>query len=220
MGNVNDQNSDAATHSIYPPRPIAEIAILQQALSTLGTEHIFHPRDEIYAVQENEKSLYLFNDGHFTFLRASDGLVLSSGQGGMIYGIAECLRPRGGWYLKVGEPCMAQVVKAEEAFEVFTKQQLWEPVASLLAWYLQIYSLRDEHLFGVTAYVMIRNKLLELHSQPPGIRSGINVADYIQERTQLSRSTIMAILGELRRGNYVEIKRGKLVDIKYLPKEY
>jgi DNA-binding IscR family transcriptional regulator len=48
----------------------------------------------------------------------------------------------------------------------------------------------------------------------------VNVADYIQERTQLARSTIMAILGELRRGDYVEIKRGKLMGIKHLPKEY
>ncbi|HEY3588773.1 MAG TPA: helix-turn-helix domain-containing protein [Buttiauxella sp.] len=220
MGSLNDQSSDGAVHSIYSPRPTAEMVILQQALSTLGTEHILYPRDEIYAVQENQKSLYLFKEGEFKFIRASDGLVLSSGRGEMIYGLVECLRPRGGWYMKVEEPCMARVINAEEAFEVFTKQQLWEPVANLLAWFVQIFSLRDEHLVGVPAYVMIRNKLLELNSQPAELRREVNVADFIQMRTQLARSTIMAILGELRRGDYIEIKRGKLVAIRHLPKDY
>lgn len=220
MCSVNDKSSDAVVHSVDLPRPTAEIAILQQALSTLGTEQTFNPRDKIHAIQENKKSLYIFNEGHFTFIRANDGLVVYSVRGGLIYGIAESLRPRGGCYLNVEEPCMGRVITAEEAFDVFRQQQLWEPVANLLAWYLQLYSLREEHLVGVTAYVMIRNKLLELHSQPLALRNKINVAEYIQERTQLARSTVMAILGELRRGNYVEINRGKLVDIKYLPKEY
>lgn len=220
MATVNDENADASFPSPYPPRPAAEIANLQQALSTLGTERSFHPQDEIYAVQESGKFIYLFTEGHFSFIRASDGLVLSSVRGAIIYGIAENLRPRGGFYLKAEEPCKALVVPAEEAFALFTREHLWESVASLLAWFLQIYSLREEHLVGVTAYVMIRNKLIELYSQPADLRGEINVADYIQERTQLARSTIMAILGELRRGGYIDIKRGKLLDIKHLPKYY
>lgn len=206
--------------SLYPPRPYEEMATLRQALSGVGTEHAFHSNEEINAVRENDKSLYLFTDGHFSFIRASDGLVLSSARGEMIYGIAECMRPRGGWFLKIEEPCKAQVVPVEQAFEIFTQQNLWQTVASLLAWFIQVYSVREEHLLGVTAYVMIRSKLLELNILTPDHLSTINVADYIQERTQLARSTIMAILSELRRGEYIEIKRGKLVTIKHLPKDY
>lgn len=220
MTTVNDQNSESGLSSLYPHRPVAEIYALKEALSTLGTVRSFQPNDEVHAVLQHEKYLYLFNEGHFTAVRAIDGLVLSSVRGEMIYGIAECLRPRGGWFLKVEEPCEARVIPAEQAFELFTRLQLWETVSSLLAWFLQMYSLRDEHLVGVTAYVMIRNKLLELDLQPADVRRDINAADFIQERTQLARSTIMAILGELRRGDYIEIKRGKLVAIRHLPKDY
>lgn len=220
MTTVNNQNSESGLSSLYPPRPVAEINVLRAALSTHGTIRSFQPGDEIHAVQQHEKFLYLFPEGHYTVVRATDGLVLSSVRGEVIYGIAECLRPRGGWFLKVEEPCKARVIPAEQAFELFTRQQLWEQVSGLLAWFLQIYSLRDEHLVGVTAYVMIRNKLLELDLQPADVRRDINAADFIQERTQLARSTIMAILGELRRGDYIEIKRGKLVAIRHLPKEY
>lgn len=220
MTTVNNQNSESGLSSLYSPRPVAEICALKEALSTLGTVRSFQPNDEIHAVLQHEKFLYLFNEGHFTAIRANDGLVLSSVRGEMIYGIAECMRPRGGWFLKVEESCKARVIPAEQAFELFTRQQLWESVSSLLAWYLQMFSLRDQHLVGVKAYVMIRNKLLELILQPADARRDINAADFIQERTQLARSTIMAILGELRRGDYIEIKRGKLVAVRHLPKEY
>lgn len=220
MDTVNNQNNDHSYPSFYPPRPVTEIALLRQSLNAVGTEQVFHPRDEIYAIRENEKSLYLFADGYFSVIRDIDGLVLSSVRGALVFGIAECMRPRGGWYLKIEETCTARVVPADQAFAIFTQQQLWEPVASILSWFLQIYALREEHLVGVSAYVMVRNKLIELHSLGPELCGNINVADFIQERTQLARSTVMAILGELRRGDYVEIKRGKLVTVKYLPKEY
>lgn len=220
MSHTNNQSDNAELSSHYPSRPLVEMSVLHEALSTLGVDKTFRPGDEIYAVDVNDKSIYLFTEGYFSFIRSTDGLILSSARGAVVYGIAECMRPRGGWFLKIEEPCTARVVPANQAFERFTQQGLWETVASLLAWYMQVYSMREEQLLGVTAYEMIRSKLIELNTMSPDFRVGINVADFIQERTQLARSTIMAILGELRRGDYVEIKRGKLVEVKHLPKKY
>ncbi|GDX06054.1 helix-turn-helix domain-containing protein [Buttiauxella sp. A111] len=220
MGIINTENHETPFPSFYPPRPTVELDCVQKALWSQGKEQEFHPGEDIYAVKGDEKSIYLFTEGHFTFVRAKDGLVISSLRGGLVYGIAECLRPRGGFSLRVEEACKAIVVPAERAFEIFTQQQLWESVAHLMAWFVQNITLREEHLVGVSAYVMIRSKLLELHLQPSEFRAKTNVVDYIKDRTQLARSTIMAILSELRRGEYIEIKRGKLITIKYLPKDY
>ena len=220
MNIINDKHHDARFPLPLPPRPNAELAMVQNALWLQGEEQVFHPGEEINAAQGDEKSLYLFTEGHFTFVRVIDGLVIASVRGGLIYGIAECMRPRGGCVLRVEEACTARVVSAQRAFEIFTQQQLWESVAHLLAWFVQNITLREEHMVGVSAYVMIRSKLLELNLQPTEYRAQQNVADYIMDRTQLARSTIMAILSELRRGDYIEIKRGKLVTIKNLPKDY
>lgn len=220
MVTINDGCSDNSSLPQVSSRPTAELMELQDALSTLGSVQTFHVQDEIHATRENEKSLFLFTEGNFTCIRASDGLVISSIHAPMIYGIAECLRPRGGWFLKAQELCQGRVIPASQAFEMFTEKQLWQSVAITLSWYIQVVTYREEHLIGVTAYVMVRNKLLELNLLAPETRANVNVADYIQERTQLAHSTIMAILGELRRGDYVEIKRGKLMGIKHLPKEY
>ncbi|WP_237930661.1 helix-turn-helix domain-containing protein [Buttiauxella sp. S19-1] len=220
MGNTNKKDGESLNPPLYLIRPVTDIVALRKALSGSGIKQSFLAEDIINAIGEEGKHLYLFEGGEYTFLRSSDGLVIWSARGELIYGIAECIRPRGGWSLRIEEPCDCWVVPAEKAFEIITQKQLWESVANIFAWYLQIFTSREEHLVGVPAYVMIRTKLLELQAQPEDFRRDMNVADYIQQRTQLARSTIMAILGELRRGDYIEIKRGRLVAVNHLPKEY
>ncbi|HEO9918192.1 TPA: helix-turn-helix domain-containing protein, partial [Enterobacter asburiae] len=46
------------------------------------------------------------------------------------------------------------------------------------------------------------------------------VSDYILEKTRLSRSRVMKILGDLRIGGYIEINRGILKKINKLPEKY
>lgn len=48
----------------------------------------------------------------------------------------------------------------------------------------------------------------------------INVSDYILEKTRLSRSRVIKILGDLRIGGYIEINQGILIKINKLPEKY
>ncbi|QYH16903.1 hypothetical protein HB664_12950 [Enterobacter sp. DNB-S2] len=48
----------------------------------------------------------------------------------------------------------------------------------------------------------------------------VNVSDYILEKTRLSRSRVMKILGDLCIGGYIEINRGILIKINKLPEKY
>lgn len=48
----------------------------------------------------------------------------------------------------------------------------------------------------------------------------VNVSDYILEKTRLSHSRVMKILGDLCIGGYIEINRGILIKINKLPEKY
>ncbi|SQI91360.1 cyclic nucleotide-binding domain-containing protein [Klebsiella oxytoca] len=53
------------------------------------------------------------------------------------------------------------------------------------------------------------------------IRQSITAANYIQSRTFLSRSSIMKILAELKKGSYITTERGILLQIKQgIPLKY
>lgn len=67
---------------------------------------------------------------------------------------------------------------------------------------------------------MIRSLLIEMSNEPDEIIRNYSIEKYISERCYLGRSGIMKILSDLRKGGYVEIKRGKLIKIIKLPEKY
>lgn len=58
------------------------------------------------------------------------------------------------------------------------------------------------------SYPMVRTLLTELADYPEAYRRQINVLSFIQRRTNLSRSRVMSILAELRKGGYYGPSRG------------
>jgi hypothetical protein len=220
MNNVDGPVEAQMKLSAYPERPIAELNAMHNLLAPLGTPCTFLEGEAIHASGGGEQAIYLFSEGMFRFVRTLDALTLSTTYAPMIYGLGEAVLPRGSWYLVAQSACKGYKIPANVALEAITKHQQWQAVATIFAWFLQVFSARDEQLVGVNSYTMIRNKLVELGDMSIEMRRDINVADYIQQRTQLARSTIMTILGELRKGEYIEIRRGRLLGIRHLPKDY
>ncbi|EOC5256349.1 helix-turn-helix domain-containing protein [Enterobacter asburiae] len=62
--------------------------------------------------------------------------------------------------------------------------------------------------------------LIALMNEDEALSAYINVSDYILEKTRLSRSHVIKILGDLRIGGYIEINRGILIKINKLPEKY
>ncbi|MNC48577.1 putative DNA-binding transcriptional regulator [compost metagenome] len=53
------------------------------------------------------------------------------------------------------------------------------------------------------------------------LRSRVSILDYIQERTHLSRSSILNVMFALKSGGYIEIKRGGyLIEVINLPERF
>lgn len=80
--------------------------------------------------------------------------------------------------------------------------------------------MRDRQLIGTNHYQQIRSTLLTMIDWSDDIRSRIGVLNYIQQRTRISRSVIAEVLSALRKGEYIEMNKGKLVNITRLPTHY
>ncbi|NLS54159.1 helix-turn-helix domain-containing protein [Hafnia alvei] len=116
--------------------------------------------------------------------------------------------------------CYGTAIPALIALQALTNLCLWREVSIVLAWFIRLLSIRDEQLVGVTAYAMVRDKLLELWMESEESRMNISVYHFIQQRTLLGRSTILNILSALRKGKYIDMEKGKLIFIRQLPKHY
>ena len=99
------------------------------------------------------------------------------------------------------------------AVEILNEKNLWQEMAHILTQRLMVLSMRERELLGVDSYQMVRILLMELAVYSETYRRQINVLRFIQRRTNLSRSRIMSILSELRKGGYIIIHRGVLMTI-------
>ncbi|WP_228299118.1 winged helix-turn-helix transcriptional regulator [Klebsiella pneumoniae] len=106
-------------------------------------------------------------------------------------------------------------ISHQAAVDILNEQNLWRHVTHILAQRLMVLSMREQELMGVDSYLMVRTLLMELAGYPEAYRRKINVLNFILRRTNLSRSRIMSILSELRKGDYITIHRGVLRTIAH-----
>ncbi|WNY81269.1 helix-turn-helix domain-containing protein [Cronobacter dublinensis] len=68
--------------------------------------------------------------------------------------------------------------------------------------------------------MLVRKSLITLGEFPLETRLTINASQYITSTTNLSKSYVMKVIQELRKGGYIEIQRGRLFSIGKLPQKY
>ena len=112
-------------------------------------------------------------------------------------------------------------VDAQKAMETFRQHGVWEDVASLLSYHTAYLFYRDALVVQQRTYAVIRNHLQEMGQLPEETRMRISILDYIQERTHLSRSSVLNVLSALKSGNYITFKRGGyLIGVNKLPERF
>lgn len=173
-----------------------------------------------------EGSLIRFNcislilQGEYDIYRR-DGMVVLAGQGPSVLGLAECIQERGHHYVVTRGKCRVITLSMLKASKIMDEENLWYGATAILSWYLQLLAARDEQISGVDLYTIVRNKILELNDFDAALRDHINVTGFIHERSYISRSMINQILSDLKKGEYIDIHRGRLKSIlKNLPEKY
>lgn len=107
------------------------------------------------------------------------------------------------------------------ASALFRQHNLWEEVTSLLAYHTSYMVYRDDLVLQQRTYSVIRNHLLEMMLLSEETRQRVSILEYIQDRTLLSRSSILNVLSALKKGGYITFARGGyLQNIVSLPEKF
>jgi hypothetical protein len=108
----------------------------------------------------------------------------------------------------------------EVANQIIADNNLWRPLSQMLIYTVTRVYDHCTKISSLSSYDIIRYQLYELMSETEAIRSSVSIANYIQSRTFLSRSSIMKILAQLKAGGYIVSERGCLLAIKNIPLKY
>ncbi|QXY84594.1 hydrogen peroxide resistance inhibitor IprA [Salmonella bongori] len=202
-------------------KPLQEFSILDKYLSKQGARFEFvNDKEIICSSEESNTHTFVILDGVVSLIRG-DKVLIGIVQAPFIFGLADGLAKKESQYKLIAESgCIGYRLASSQTLSIIEQHQLWREAFCWLAWKNQVLELRDRQLIGNNSYDQIRATLITMIKWDEELRSRIGVMNYIHQRTRVSRSVVAEVLAALRKGNYIEMNKGKLVSINRLPSEY
>jgi CRP-like cAMP-binding protein len=164
--------------------------------------------------------IHIIVSGEIEFRRVSDELCVFTLQGQCIFGLSAIFYNSSHMYALVRANTVVRTIKKDDFARLMTEKNLWPELSKVLSWYICLLSKRDDVLVARSAYSVVREFLLEINELIVHHQRDINVYDYIQEYTNLARSTIIKILSDLKKGQYIVVEKGRLINMTTLPEKY
>lgn len=161
--------------------------------------------------------IHIIVSGEVEFRRESDELCMFMLQGQCIFGLSSIYYQSSHMYGMVRTTAVVRSIPKVVFAQLMTEKNLWPQLTKVLSWYICMLSKRDDVLVARSAYSVVREFLLEINELIIYHQRDINVYDYIQEYTNLARSTIIKILSDLKKGQYIVVEKGRLLNITTLP---
>lgn len=205
--------------SIYgkKTRPLSEMEAIVSA--TAGYEEKMLKKWHKISTTDSDY-IHIIVSGDVEFRRESDELCMFSIQGQFIFGLSAIFYNASHMYGLVRSNTVVRSIKKDEFQRLMSANNLWPVLTKVLSWYICILSKRDDVLVARSAYSVVREFLFEINELIVHHKRDINVYDYIQEYTNLARSTIIKILSDLKKGQYIVVEKGRLLSITALPEKY
>lgn len=161
---------------------------------------------------------FLLHDGVASVYREYDNLHIAQIKSPTVIMANIFINKHQGIYVRADSKISYQLFPVSKIENVIEENNLWKDLAIT-----QMYStslLMDKLLstFARSTYAQISHYLQILMLEPQ--RDKINACEYIIKKTLISRSSVMNVFKELKKGKYITMKNGILIEINKLPKEF
>lgn len=207
-------------NSTLAKKPLEHIQALMDAIAPYG-EKIVPVKGEVLRYQINgRRYCYLLEIGSISLNRRGDGMVLNSERSPFIMGVSNQSAYGDRLYVRALEKSVLIRLPLERFNLLVEKFALWQSTCALLIYTSSRIFEHCTMIAQMSSYDIVKFQLNQLMHESSGFRANITAANYIKERTYLSRSSIMRIISDLRRAGLLSMEKGVLVDLKSLPLRY
>ena len=201
-------------------KPKEHIITLIKAISDPSRIQNGRERQIISLVQYEEPMTFILHEGVAGWYRGQDHLLLANLKPPIIIGVNFLVKKNQNMYFQARGAIRYEIIPQSVFSSIVSEHNLWESLA-----YMYMSGTRkflENHFVatGVSTYDLVRNNLQALMEETEELRLATTACDYIQEKTMLSRSGIMKMLGDLKKGGHIDLQRGVLMQIYKLPLKY
>ncbi len=203
-------------------KPLTQLEAIRSRLVDAGKEFILPADSELNMHHaKSEPLIVFFSEGSFILHREADDVLMELVSAPTLLGLANIFGTTNIKYrITTQTKCQGFTLPANTAFDIIEKYKLWSQVCHWTTHLLRSFERRDTCFSGATTYAQIRATLLIMDSWSPDLRARTGVINFVQKRTKISRSVIAEMLSALRKGNYIEMDKGKLISVNHLPISY
>ncbi len=197
----------------------ATVELFEQ-LSPHVTFNVVPPGTRLYLFKEGGSYCYLIRSGICKLHHGPDEILINTMYIPGIIGVGGVLAANRMLFLQTHTSAEIAIANTQEIRQIIARLNLWELLSRHIYRVTNRFFMLSSYLNSPTAYEILRFQLLELMSEPVEFRENISAAQYIQQKTRLSRSSIMKILSQLKQGGFVRLENGTLKEICHLPLKY
>ncbi len=203
-------------------KPLNEFNALDKHLSLYGTRfHCYEGESFPFPDFQSQNSTVVFQQGVISLSRKYNDIMLGFASAPFIVGLsADAIKNTNDYTISTEGECCGYSLPASKTLTLIEEGGLWREAFYWLTWQHRMLEMRDMRLIGTSNYNQIRSTLLTMAQWDESLRLRTGVINYIQRCTGVSRSVIAEVLSALRRGEYIQMHKGKLVAINRLPYDY
>lgn len=197
------------------------LMILLDALEPYLIYHTYPTRKRFSINQNDHKNCYLIRKGSVSYYRQPNDILIEIFESPTIRGVISAHENSLSLYMmQVVESAEIAILDKEIFYSLLREHNLWEPFAMHLQLVATVAAEVIFKLVSTSAYELVCFQLCELMSKPLALRESIAVEDYIRGKTHLSRSSILNTLSALKKTGSINIEKGHLIEIKWLPSQF
>lgn len=201
-------------------KPENHILKLMQTLTPLATQVSDMTEKKLPFYSQNKNMCYLLESGHVIIYRVKDNLTLNTETAPCVFGLSQHTEANSGIAIRSSNNAVVYQLPLKLAKDTIKELNLWQHMAYVLMYISSRLYAHCTRMSLPGSYETVRHLLLELSHEVEEIRAQKNVVRYIRNRSFLSRSGVMHIISQLKRGNYIEVENGKLTKINQLPERF
>ncbi|MBK5071725.1 helix-turn-helix domain-containing protein [Budviciaceae bacterium CWB-B4] len=164
--------------------------------------------------------IFCIQKGVFSVYMNREDRLLSYVEGPAILGLAYLYTPTANHYMKANETSTILTLPTREAHKIIKEENLYESFICIQSHNVALIFEMYERTITSSNYAFIRALLIDLDQNSNAVKESVTVASYIIKRSGLSRSYVMLVLSELRKGDYIRMEDGKLTGITSLPERF
>ncbi|HEB0852707.1 TPA: helix-turn-helix domain-containing protein [Citrobacter braakii] len=182
--------------------------------------HLAEGNELIRTSPDDEPLFFYLVKGQVRY-ELSDDYWLSSVRAPMVLGFVDYYYPNeyAGRFFTETETS-GFYLSAEKVGQLISENDLWYDVSVILSYIIRRLLAREMLLSSSNAYKIICHYLNILNSECPEVKERLSALYYLHKHTKLSKSMISLIISELKKGEYIDISKGHLKSIKFLPESF